>query len=109
MGQLAERDAEALEPGAPRDEVLLRVDHAAAGRDGARLAGLRRGPADVVDRGLGAEADRPAGLPQPLADVDVLAVEEEALVETVDGCERSAADEHAGARHPVRLARGLVG
>ena len=93
--------------GAPRGaDVLLGVEHAAARGDRLRLARAGGRAADVVD-GRAARSKRtvmPASA-DALAEVGVLAVEEEALVEAADRLEGVAADEHARARHPLGLAR----
>ena len=53
----------------------------------------------------GLEAHVPARLAHAGAEVDVLAVEEERVVEAAEPLEHAAADQHARARHPVRRAR----
>ena len=54
--------------------------------------------------GLRDEPALPAGLPGPVAEVDVLAVEAEAFVEAAELVEHLAAQEEERAEHPVRLA-----
>ncbi len=68
-----------------------------------------RGAADVHALGAREEEDLPAGLPEPVAPVGLLAEEEEVLVERADRVDRLPADEHAGAHHDLRLEHAVVG
>ena len=103
---LPERDAERLEAGGPRPEVLARVAHAAARGDRLRVARApRRRRRRGGPRRAGSKRTRVAGVHEPPAEVGVLAVEEEALVEAADRLEGVAADEHAGAGDPVGRGR----
>src|SRR5207244_5227154 len=78
--QRAEGQTRALEHGEERPAVLAGVADAARGEDGEEARARRRGSADVPrDRG-GLVPDVAAGVADAPAEVDVLGVEEEALV-----------------------------
>ncbi len=62
----------------------------------------------VRDRDIGKKHHLPALLPEALAPVQILAVEEVALIEQADIIQCLTADEHAGARNGVHL-YGAVG
>ena len=68
---------------------------------------MRRTP-DVHALGAGEEQDLPAGLPEAVAPVRLLAEEEERLVQRADLLDGLAPHEHAGAHHDLDLALLVV-
>src|SRR5919106_325270 len=67
-----------------------------------------RGAAHVHALRSGEEDDLPAGLPEPVAPVRLLAEEEEVLVGRTDGLDRRAAHQHAGTHDALHLAHLVV-
>ena len=65
-----------------------------------------RDPERVQDLDVGRVEDGPAGVAQPRGQVELLAVQEERLVEHPDLVEHLAGQQHAGAGDPIHLALG---
>src|SRR5690606_36538273 len=74
----------------------------------ARVALRERAAAEVVGLARGLDADAPARALQPPAQVDLLHVHHEALVEQADLVEGGAAEEEGGAGGPEDVARVVV-
>src|SRR5437879_4471550 len=68
----------------------------------------RRCSADVNGSHRGVVRDTVAGRPEPLAEIDVLAVKEEALIPTADPLERLPSHENARAGDPLDVVALLI-
>src|ERR671918_998671 len=88
--------------------MLLCVEDATRGEVGQECSTRRRCTAFVVSDRLRLKSDLPTGSPDAAAQILVLAVEEEALVESAELFENGPADEHAGARDPFGRRGGNV-
>ena len=102
VGRLVERDAERLEP--RRDAgrgACARSRRGCAAAIACVSPAPDEAPPTWRTSAARLEAHGVAGLPQPQAEVGVLAVEEQPLVEAADRLVGVAAHEHAGAGHPL--------
>lgn len=88
--------------------MLSRVAKPARRENGEECGAISRSAAYVTTHGCRLEAHTVAGIPEPFADVLVLAVEEESFVEAIDLLEQAPANEHAGTRGPLRFRDVLV-
>ena len=102
VSKRAERDPESFEERNVEWLMFARVSHAASGENGQESGSRRRRTALVDSNRVRFKAELEPGLPHPTAEVEVLAVEEEALVETAEVFEERPAHEQTGARGPVR-------
>src|SRR5688572_24746748 len=82
--------------------LLIKRDLASAVRGVHRVRHAGAGPAaQVCDAGGGREQDLPSPAAQRRAEIDVLGVEKEPLVQEAGGICVTAMDEQRGAAHPV--------
>src|SRR6185436_7336137 len=79
-----------------------------AADDRVELPRVERGADDVEDLGARVEEHLPARLAEPVAPVDLLAHQEEVLVEPADRVHGLSPHEHARTEQVLRLARRLV-
>src|SRR4051794_6279865 len=99
--QRVERDADPLGERSRRAPVLLRVAHTALGEHRQQAGPRGRRAADVTAERGRLVAQIVPRRAKATAEVDLLAVEEEALVEAVDLLERASPHEDARAGDPV--------
>ena len=89
--------------------VLGRIAQSTCGEHRQELGPRRRGAALVHDHRFGREEDLVTEGAEALAEIDVLAVHEETLVEARELFERPPPHEDAGSRDPIRPAARRVG
>ena len=87
---------------------MLREELEVATHDAPELGRVERGAHDVEDLGTRVEEHLPAGLAKAVAPVDLLAHQEEVLVEAADRVHGLAPHEQAGAEEALGLAHRLV-
>src|SRR5581483_3627849 len=106
----AERDSKALRQRRGAAGVLARIADTTRREHGQQLGAGAGGPParDVHGRRAWLEPNRRAGAPCSPAEILVLAVHEEALVEALEPLEERTANEKAGARQPLGRARTFV-
>src|SRR5918996_4345121 len=108
VGEGTKRDTQAHERYGRAAVVLRRVPDSAGGED-RQQARTRRGSPSLVRGGDGRhEPDVVSGRPDTRAEIDVLAVVEEALVEPSDVLEHRSTDEQARPRYPLDRVCPLV-
>jgi hypothetical protein len=102
MSEGAQSDSEALEEGHRGALMLPRVTDAAGREHGEQARAGSRRTSFVHGDGVRLEPDLESGITDAPADIEILAVEEETLVEAAQTLENRAPDQQARSRRPLR-------